>query len=68
MIEDQGYRFIALDEALEDPAHELPDTFVGRGGIGWLHRWALTAGRKGKFFAGEPEVSKEVKNPARGNQ
>ena len=64
MIEKRGYRFIALDEALEDPAFELPDTFIGRGGITWLHRWALTAGKTGKFFAGEPVVPEEVKRLA----
>jgi len=64
MIEKRGYRFIALDEALNDPAYALADTFVGRGGITWIHRWALTAGKTGNFFAGEPLVPDDVKRLA----
>lgn len=39
----RGYDLIPLHEALEDPAYSSPDVFVGRGGISWLHRWALSA-------------------------
>jgi peptidoglycan/xylan/chitin deacetylase (PgdA/CDA1 family) len=56
----RGYRFIQLHEALEDPAYSRPDTFTGAGGITWLHRWALTDGKRGDFFAGEPGVPTTV--------
>lgn len=52
----RGYRFISLEEALEHPAFESPDRFVGTGGITWLHRWAITRGMPGSTFAGEPEL------------
>jgi peptidoglycan/xylan/chitin deacetylase (PgdA/CDA1 family) len=55
-IRDRGYEFVSLSEALEDPAYGSPDEFTGTGGITWLHRWALTAGHRGEFFAGEPEL------------
>jgi len=42
----RGYRFIGLDEALQDEAYDLPDLYVGRWGISWLHHWELTAGQK----------------------
>jgi peptidoglycan/xylan/chitin deacetylase (PgdA/CDA1 family) len=42
----RGYAFIPLEQALEDEAYRLPDTYVGRWGISWLHHWELTAGRK----------------------
>lgn len=51
-----GYAFVPLGEAVADPAYGAPDEYVGPGGITWLHRWALTAGKRGAFFAGEPEV------------
>lgn len=54
MMKRRGYKFITLDEALTDKAYTSPDSFTGRGGITWLHRWALTAGKRGAFFAGEP--------------
>lgn len=63
-LEARGYRFVALDEALADPAYELPDSYAGRGGITWLHRWALTAGKRGEFFAGEPPVPEWVETAA----
>jgi peptidoglycan/xylan/chitin deacetylase (PgdA/CDA1 family) len=45
MMRRRGYAFITLDRALADPAYATPDTFVGRGGITWLHRWAISTGR-----------------------
>lgn len=46
MLKQRGYRFISLDEALKDEAYKLPDNFVKRAGISWLHRWALDKGRE----------------------
>jgi peptidoglycan/xylan/chitin deacetylase (PgdA/CDA1 family) len=52
----RGYTFVSLDRALEDPAYTRRDEYYGPAGMTWLHRWALTEGRRGTFFAGEPEV------------
>ena len=49
-----GYEFVTLDEALEDPAYESEDTYTGRGGITWLHRWAITQKVDPSMFRGEP--------------
>lgn len=54
VLRTRGYSFIEMAEALRDPAYALPDEFVGSGGITWIHRWALTRGERGDFFAGEP--------------
>jgi peptidoglycan/xylan/chitin deacetylase (PgdA/CDA1 family) len=56
ILKKRGYTFISLSEALEDEAYSSPDSYTGQGGITWLHRWALTQGKKGDFFKGEPEV------------
>ncbi len=56
----RGYEFVPLEIALEDPAYESPDEFVGRAGITWLHRWALTAGKRGDFFGTEPNLPRFV--------
>jgi len=45
-IAARGYGFVTLDEALEDEAYRLPDTYVGAWGISWLHHWETSAGRK----------------------
>jgi peptidoglycan/xylan/chitin deacetylase (PgdA/CDA1 family) len=41
----RGYMFIPLDEAMQDPAYERPDTFAGPGGS-WLSRSATVMGKK----------------------
>lgn len=56
MFARRGYTFISLEQALADPAYASEDTFTGAAGITWIHRWALTQGKRGAFFAGEPEV------------
>ncbi|HET6960355.1 MAG TPA: polysaccharide deacetylase family protein [Vicinamibacterales bacterium] len=65
MFERRGYRFITLERALEDEAYRSPDTFVGTGGITWIHRWALTRGMPKTFYAGEPEAPAFVADAAR---
>ncbi|HYS55481.1 MAG TPA: polysaccharide deacetylase family protein [Thermoanaerobaculia bacterium] len=44
MFERRGYRFITVEEALRDPAYALPDGYVGRYGISWIHRWGVAKG------------------------
>ncbi len=34
----EGFRFVSLDEALEDPAYALEDAYVGTKGLSWLYR------------------------------
>lgn len=53
----RGYTFISLEEALADPVYARPvDGYTGKGGITWLHRWAITARLDRAIFRGEPEV------------
>jgi peptidoglycan-N-acetylglucosamine deacetylase len=44
ILERRGYRFVTMDEALRDPAYAQPDTYVGRDGLSWIHRWGLAKG------------------------
>ena len=44
MFRRRGYTFVSLRHALADPVYRLPDDYVGRGGISWIHRWAITKG------------------------
>lgn len=63
MFKKRGYEFITLEEALKDEAYRLPDTFVKRGGISWLHRWALDKG-KGMVLPDEPSPAQFVMDTA----
>ncbi len=63
-LQSDGYEFISLAEALEDPAYTSEDKMVTRGGITWLHRWAVTKGVDKSFFAGEPSCPQFVQDYA----
>jgi peptidoglycan/xylan/chitin deacetylase (PgdA/CDA1 family) len=41
LIEQRGYRFISLAQALADSAYNTPDTYYQRDGLSWLDRWQL---------------------------
>ncbi len=56
LLQERGYSFISLGEALADPAYQRANPYAGPAGITWLHRWALEDGHRGEFFAGEPDV------------
>lgn len=60
MLQKRGYKFVSVDEVLQDEAFSLSDTFTGKGGISCLHRWAWTRGVDKAFFAGEPEVPADI--------
>ncbi len=55
LFERRGYRFITLDEALQDPAYSQPDPYVGRFGNSWLHRWARGKGMEVRWEPDAPE-------------
>jgi peptidoglycan-N-acetylglucosamine deacetylase len=44
-IEERGYKFVSLEEALADPAYSTPDKYIGPEGISWLNRWKLAFGQ-----------------------
>ena len=45
MIRKRGYRFVTLEEALNDGAYSLPDSYVGEEGTNWIDHWAITRGQ-----------------------
>lgn len=62
MMENRGYRFISLEETLQDPVYSMPNNYVGKGGIAWIHRVAHTKGIPVKMEPDTPEwVVKEYK-------
>lgn len=56
MYKRNGYVFISLEEALTDEAYLQKITKYGDWGISWIDRWALSQGKKGEFFADDPEA------------
>ena len=56
-VQARGYRVVALEEAMRDPAYARgAEGYDGRAGPSWLHRWAIGEGKGREFFAGEPET------------
>ena len=57
----RGYTFITLDEAMQDPAYQRPDTFAGPGGS-WLSRTATVMGKHltSETTAARPVVPKWI--------
>ncbi len=61
MMRRRGYKFVTLTHALEDPAYSLTETYVGKGGFSWIHRWSMAKGMKPKGEPDEPEwIRKEA--------
>lgn len=65
MFRHRGYRFIALGEALRDPAYGLPENYAGPGGFSWIHRWSMTKGMPNKGEPDEPEWVRPHTSPER---
>ncbi len=49
MMKARGYRFISIDEAMEDPVYSRPDSYDGFVGVTWLYRWAAEMGKKKSY-------------------
>lgn len=58
-LEARGYRFVTLDQALDDKAYQTRDDYVGLHGPSWLHRWTVSLGLKMKLDQ-EPDPPKWV--------
>lgn len=58
-LESRGYRFVTLDQALEDKAYQTKDDYIGMHGPSWLHRWTVSMGLKMKLNE-EPDPPKWV--------
>jgi peptidoglycan/xylan/chitin deacetylase (PgdA/CDA1 family) len=58
-LEARGYRFVTLDQALEDKAYQTRDDYIGPNGPSWLHRWTVSMGMKMKLNE-EPDPPKWV--------
>lgn len=64
MLKNRGYSFISVAEALKDTAYKSKDTYYKGGGISWMDRWALTRGKRGAFFKGDPATPEFVMKAA----
>ena len=45
MFQARGYSFVTLQAAMSDPAYQIADTYEGKNGLSWIHRWGVTMGK-----------------------
>jgi peptidoglycan-N-acetylglucosamine deacetylase len=55
----RGYRFVALDKVMADPAYETRDTYITKYGPTWFFRWSQSKGLNVNF-RGDPDPPKWV--------
>jgi len=60
MYERNNHKFVSLNKVLEDKAYTTNISVFNRFGISWLDRWALSQGKKGEFFKGEPATPEYI--------
>lgn len=66
LFKSKGYEFITLEKALQDEVYQEPETYIGKGGFSWLHRWRIT--KKLPFKGKEPEIPTEIMKLYNANQ
>jgi peptidoglycan/xylan/chitin deacetylase (PgdA/CDA1 family) len=59
-LRGRGYRFVSLEDAMQDPAYRRPDDYTGPLGTSWLNRWAIAEKRSWTFYSGEPTTANWV--------
>lgn len=62
MLENKGYRFVTLEQALKDPVYQAPDKYIATSD--WLSHWAFS---KGKTFT-SPAPPDFIQKPHLDNQ
>jgi peptidoglycan-N-acetylglucosamine deacetylase len=51
-----GYKFISLDEALQDPAYRQKDLYAKKWGISWHYRWMTDQAERRAWMEREPNI------------
>jgi hypothetical protein len=44
MLKNKGYKFISVEQALQDPVYQMPEKYLGTSD--WLAHWAFNKGKK----------------------
>jgi peptidoglycan/xylan/chitin deacetylase (PgdA/CDA1 family) len=65
MYQKNGYKFVSQSDVLKDEAYNEPVTSYGNWGISWIDRWALSQGKRGDFFQGDPVTPEFVQELAK---
>ncbi|MCF0074583.1 polysaccharide deacetylase family protein [Dyadobacter sp. CY261] len=53
-LREKQYRFISLQEAMADPAYQLPLRYYGNAGFSWIYRWIENVDNRRSLMRIEP--------------
>ena len=53
-LQQQGYSFISLEDALQDKVYQSNDYYKGRFGFSWIYRWQPDEGKRKMLMRKEP--------------
>jgi len=57
-LADDGYRFISLNEAMQDEVYAQVDSYYKKWGISWVYRWIKNPKERRAAMQKEPDVMK----------
>lgn len=58
IIKKRGYKFITLEEALQDDIYSRSERVITSNGFSWLHRWRMTDKKKNTLK--DPEIPAKI--------
>ena len=53
-LKKRKYKFVSLDEAMNDPVYKSPLYYYGKNGFSWIYRWIPDGELRKKLMRGEP--------------
>lgn len=56
-LKKEGYEFVTLKKALEDPVYSQTNQYYKKWGISWIYRWMSDATLRKDFIKLEPEIN-----------
>lgn len=57
----EGYSFVSLDEAMQDPVYEQPNNYYKKWGISWIYRWINEKDEIKRLMQHEPDIMETYK-------
>jgi peptidoglycan-N-acetylglucosamine deacetylase len=54
-LNNNGYRFVSLDDAMKDDVYSSSDKFYKKWGISWIYRWVADASYRTELMKKEPD-------------
>jgi peptidoglycan/xylan/chitin deacetylase (PgdA/CDA1 family) len=56
-LKKEGYEFVTLENALEDPVYSQKNYYYKKWGISWIYRWMSDASERKELIKLEPELN-----------